>query len=86
MRTLFSRAVLAPLLLLMGMQAHAATWVLAQGESRVVFKYFYGSDPYEAEFKNVEATFEIDPTWIIFVQKVKVFSSLYCAAEGQLLL
>ncbi len=61
MRTLFSRAVLAPLLLLMGMQAHAATWVLAQGESRVVFKYFYGSDPYEAEFKNVEATFEIDP-------------------------
>ncbi len=61
MRTLLSQAVLAPLLLLIGLPAQAATWVLDPGESTVYFKYFYGSDPYQGEFKNVEATFEIDP-------------------------
>lgn len=61
MRTLFYRAVLAPLLLLIGLPTQAATWILDPADSRVVFKYFYGSDPYEAEFKNVEAIFEIDP-------------------------
>lgn len=61
MRTLFYRTMLASLLLLIGLPAQAATWILDPTDSRVVFKYFYGSDPYEAEFKNVEAVFEIDP-------------------------
>ena len=60
MRTLFIRAALVPLLLLIGLPAQAATWVLSQGESSVVFKYLYGSDPYQGEFSNVEATFDID--------------------------
>ena len=61
MRTLFYRAVLAPLLLLIGLSAQAATWVLDPADSRIVFKYFYGTDQYEAEFTNIEAIFEIDP-------------------------
>jgi len=61
MRTLINRAVFAPLLLLIGLPAQAATWVLDPEESSVIFQYSYGSDPYEGEFKNVEATFEIDP-------------------------
>ena len=61
MRTLFYRAVLAPLLLLIGLSAQAATWVLDPADSRIVFKYFYGTDRYEAEFTNIEAIFEIDP-------------------------
>jgi len=60
MRTLFHRAALASLLLLIGLPAQAATWVIDPEDSRVIFRYLYGSDPYEAEFKNVEATFEID--------------------------
>ena len=61
MRTLLNRAALAPLLLLIGLPAQAATWVLDPEDSHVYFKYSYGSDPYQGEFKNVEATFEIDP-------------------------
>ncbi len=61
MRTLFFRAILAPLLLLIGLPAQAATWVLDPADSRIVFKYFYGTDQYEAEFTNIEAIFEIDP-------------------------
>ena len=61
MRTLFNRAALASLLLLIGLPAQAATWVIDPADSRVIFRYLYGSDPYEAEFTNVEATFEIDP-------------------------
>ena len=60
MRTLFYRAVLAPALLLICLPAQAATWVIDPADSRVIFKYFYGSDPYEAEFKNIEAIFQID--------------------------
>lgn len=61
MRTLLNRAVLAPLLLLIGLPAQAATWVLDPDSSSVFFKYNYGTDPYQGEFKNVEAIFEIDP-------------------------
>ena len=61
MRTLINRTVLAPLLLLIGLPVQAATWVLAPGESSVIFQYNYGSDPYEGRFTNVEATFEFDP-------------------------
>ena len=61
MQTLFKRALLAPLLLLIGLPVQAATWVLAPAESVVTFQYHYGSDPYEGQFTNVEATFEFDP-------------------------
>ena len=61
MRTLSYPSMLAPLLLLIGLPVHAATWVLDPGESVVLFKYAYGSDPYQGEFKNVKAIFEIDP-------------------------
>lgn len=61
MRTLFYRAVLAPLLLLIGLPAAAATWVIDPDDSHVYFKYTFGGDSYQGEFKNVEATFEIDP-------------------------
>ena len=61
MRTLIIRAALAPLLLLIGLPAQAANWVLEPSESRVVFQYSYEGTPYEGQFKNVEATFDIDP-------------------------
>lgn len=61
MRTMFSRAALAPLLLLTGVSAQAATWDMDPNESKVVFKYSYEGTPYEGEFKNIDATFDIDP-------------------------
>jgi len=61
MRTLFYRAVLAPLLLLISLPAQAATWVIDPDDSHVYFKYTFGGDAYRGEFKNVEAIFEIDP-------------------------
>ena len=61
MRSLFSLAVLAPLMMLISLPAQAVTWVIDQEDSRVIFKYNYGVDQYEGEFKNVEAIFEIDP-------------------------
>lgn len=61
MRPLFYLAVLAPLMMLISLPAQAATWVIDQEDSRVIFKYNYGVDQYEGEFKNVEAIFEIDP-------------------------
>lgn len=61
MRTMFSRAALAPLLLLTGISAQAATWDMDPNESKVVFKYSYEGTPYEGEFKNIDATFDIDP-------------------------
>jgi len=61
MRKLFNRAVFVPLLMLIGLQAHASTWTLDPNQSRVFFKYSYKGTPYKGEFKNVEAVFEIDP-------------------------
>jgi len=61
MRNLFNRAALAPLLLLIGLPAQAANWVLEPGESVVTFAYSYEGTPYQGEFKNVQATFDIDP-------------------------
>lgn len=61
MRTFFKLAVLTPIFLLITLPVQAATWVLAPGESSVIFQYNYGSDPYEGKFTNVEATFEFDP-------------------------
>ena len=60
MRTLIFRAAIAPLLLIIGLPAQAAMWVLDPAESVVLFEYKYGSDPYQGEFKNVQATFDID--------------------------
>lgn len=53
--------VLAPLLTLIGIPVHAATWELDASVSRVVFKYSFEGKPYQGEFKNVKATFDIDP-------------------------
>lgn len=61
MRTFIKRAALAPLLLVAGVQAQAATWAIDAAESSVIFKYSYEGTPYEGQFKNVEATFDIDP-------------------------
>jgi polyisoprenoid-binding protein YceI len=70
MRTLFRdlidnlifRAVSASLLLSFGLTAQAATWEIDAAKSKVLFQYSYKSTPYEGEFKNVKATFKIDPT------------------------
>jgi len=59
---LILRAVPASLLLMFGMSAQAATWELDAAKSKVVFQYSYKTKPYEGEFKNVKATFKIDPT------------------------
>ena len=61
MQNLVKKAVFAPLLLIIGAQAQAANFEIDTAESRVVFKYSYEGTPYEGEFKNVEATFNIDP-------------------------
>lgn len=50
-----------PLVLLAGQPAHAATWELDAKESKVIFKYSFEGKPYQGEFKNVTATFDIDP-------------------------
>ena len=60
MRTMFYRAALAPLLLITA-TAQAAVWNLDANESRVVFKYSYEGTPYEGQFMNIDATFDIDP-------------------------
>src|SRR5436190_4659883 len=59
---LFFRAVPASFLLLFGLAAHAATWELDAAKSKVIFQYSYKNTPYQGEFKNVKATFKIDPT------------------------
>jgi len=58
---MFYRAALAPLMLITAATANAAAWDLDPNESRVVFKYSYEGTPYEGEFKNIDATFDIDP-------------------------
>ncbi|MDP2282994.1 MAG: YceI family protein [Pseudohongiella sp.] len=61
MRKFFAKAALAPLLLASSLSAQAATWVMDPEGSSVIFKYSYSDTPYQGEFKNVTATFEIDP-------------------------
>src|SRR5690554_1902394 len=61
MRKLFSRAAVAPLLLLTSSSASAMTWVIDQEDSTVVFKYSYSGTPYQGAFRNIDAVFEIDP-------------------------
>lgn len=52
--------VALPLALLVSLPAYAATWELDPKESKVIFKYSFEGTPYQGEFKNVKATFDID--------------------------
>jgi polyisoprenoid-binding protein YceI len=54
-------SVILSLTSLVGVSAHAATWELDPKASHVVFKYSFEGKPYQGEFKNVKATFDIDP-------------------------
>ena len=60
-----NRAVPTSVLLLCGLTAQvtaqAATWEIVPAKSHVYFQYSYKSTPYQGEFKNVKATFKIDP-------------------------
>ena len=58
---IFYRAMLASLLLFT-VSAQATTWKLDPNESHVYFKYSFKKTPYQGEFANVEATFNIDLT------------------------
>lgn len=58
---IFSKAALAPLLMAAAVSAQAATWEIDPEDSTVIFKYSYSDTPYQGEFKNIQATFEIDP-------------------------
>ncbi|OFE12443.1 hypothetical protein PHACT_04255 [Pseudohongiella acticola] len=60
-RNKFTQAALAPLLLAASVSAQAATWEIDPEDSTVIFKYSYSDTPYQGEFRNVQATFEIDP-------------------------
>jgi polyisoprenoid-binding protein YceI len=62
MRKLFTKAALAPLVLLSGMSTQAAVFELDPAESTVIFKWSYEGTPYQGEFKNVQASFDIDLT------------------------
>jgi polyisoprenoid-binding protein YceI len=60
MRTLRSFTALLSLTAFVGVSAQAATWTLSPGESRVIFHYAYEDVPGQGEFRNVQATFDID--------------------------
>ena len=61
MKSFFTRAVLAPAILLTGMSAQAADWVIDKADSKAIFKWTYYGTPYQGEFRNISATFDIDP-------------------------
>ena len=61
MRILSKTLSLASFLLVVALPAQAAEWELDPGQSVVYFKYSYGSEPFQGEFRNVQATFDIDP-------------------------
>ncbi|MDO9476349.1 MAG: YceI family protein [Pseudohongiella sp.] len=60
MRTLFSLTGLLSLTALIGVSAQAAIWTLSPSESKVIFHYAYEDVPGQGEFRNVDATFDID--------------------------
>ena len=60
MRTLRSFTALLSLAAFVGVSAQAATWTLSPGDSRVIFHYAYEDVPGQGEFRNVDATFDID--------------------------
>ena len=61
MKSFFTRAVLAPAILLTGMSAQAADWVIDKADSKAIFKWTYSGTHYQGEFRNISATFDIDP-------------------------
>ena len=61
MKSFFTRAVLAPAILLTGMSAQAADWVIDKADSKAIFKWTYSGTPYQGEFTNISATFAIAP-------------------------
>ena len=61
MRKLFYRVALLPFTLLFALHAQAASWEIDQDMSNVYFHYSYEGDEYRGEFRNVQATFDIDP-------------------------
>lgn len=61
MRNLIQKAALLPFSLLLALPAQAANWELDPSESSVYFHYSYEGDEYLGEFRNVQATFNIDP-------------------------
>jgi len=61
MRILSKTLMLASFLLVVTLPAQAAEWELDPGQSIVYFKYSYGAEPFQGEFRNVQATFDIDP-------------------------
>lgn len=61
MRTFLNRTLPGLALFIISLPASAAMWGINQDMSLVTFQYFYGADPYEGQFSNVEATFDIDP-------------------------
>lgn len=61
MRNLSHTLMLASVLFLGSLPARAANWELDPAQSLVYFKYSYGSEPFQGEFRNVQATFDIDP-------------------------
>jgi polyisoprenoid-binding protein YceI len=62
MRRLFFLTGLSSLAVIIGVSAQAAIWTLAPSESRVLFHFSYEGEAFVGEFKNVEATFDINPT------------------------
>ncbi len=60
MRKLSHFLTLASTALFVTLPAQAAMWELDPGQSLVNFKYSYGGEPFEGEFRNVQATFDID--------------------------
>lgn len=61
MRILSKTLMLASFLLVVTLPAQAAEWELDPGQSVVYFKYSYGGEPFQGEFRNIQATFDIDP-------------------------
>jgi polyisoprenoid-binding protein YceI len=61
MRKLIKTMAIAPVMLAASISAQAANWVMDPEGSTVVFKYSYSGTPYQGEFKNIQATFDIDP-------------------------
>lgn len=61
MKILSKTLMLASFLMLGTLPAQAANWILDPAQSVVIFKFSYGGEPFQGEFRNVTATFDIDP-------------------------
>jgi polyisoprenoid-binding protein YceI len=61
MRIFSNSVMLTACLVVASVPAQAAMWELDPGQSLVVFRYSYGAEPFQGEFRNVQASFDIDP-------------------------